>query len=109
MNAPGRQCLGRRFAYPDEVWHCRRMKPANWNELSKEAQVEYATNLLNSPRGFLMISQALVYGATVARGAGEISNAEDMDLIAETLFSTDGPMVHYADLSVDSILSDDDD
>ena len=34
-------------------------KPSNWNKLSKEEKRKIALSLLNSPRGYFIISQAL--------------------------------------------------
>lgn len=62
------------------------MKPENWQHLSPEAKEVRARDLLNSERAHFLLNQALSIAAVVARYGGEESNAQDMEMLAETLF-----------------------
>jgi len=64
------------------------MKPKNWDSLSKQEKLGIARELFPSVRGQLIISQALVIASKELRGKKypETSNAEDMDILIETLF-----------------------
>jgi len=65
-------------------------KPSNWNKLSKEEKRKIALSLLNSPRGYFIISQALYVAIETLKKVEpphrEESNIEDMEILLETLF-----------------------
>lgn len=64
------------------------MKPKNWDGLSGEEKKRVAAALLDSMRGQLILSQALVIAARTLRAEEypEESNAQDMDILAEVFF-----------------------
>ena len=64
------------------------MKPSNWDSLDNDDKKLIASELLNSMRGQLILSQALVIAARTLREEKypEESNAQDMDILAEMFF-----------------------
>jgi hypothetical protein len=79
------------------------MKPHNWNDFSTETREAQARDLLNSPRGYFLLNQALSIAAAVARNGGEESNAEDMEVLAETLFYVDHQGAKFATVGLDDL------
>lgn len=67
------------------------MKPANWDQIPKDRQKNYAWELLNSPRGIYIMSQALHYAMKTMSAEPperkEVSNIQDMEILRETFFN----------------------
>jgi hypothetical protein len=58
--------------------------------MTKEEKKEFAFELLSTPRGYYIMSQALEYAIDtlkkVPEPRREVSNIEDMEVLRETLF-----------------------
>jgi len=65
-------------------------KPDNWNELSDKEKNEIGLALFRTDRGQLMIGKALYHSAKsmMNQKYPEASDAEDMELIGESVFPT---------------------
>lgn len=68
------------------------MKPIEWNEMTKKQQRKIAWELLNSPRGTYIMSQALHYAIKALKAVEpeimqERSNIEDMEMLREAYFN----------------------
>ncbi len=63
-------------------------KPSNWDSMSEEEKKELAFNFYPSTRAQLMIGRALRFTAKAFREKSrpEDSDADDMELLGETLF-----------------------
>lgn len=66
------------------------MKPAEWNTMTDEEKMEMTQELMKSIRGVFVIGQALHISSQVLKRQphplNELSNAEDMEMLGETLF-----------------------
>lgn len=68
------------------------MKPEKWNEMTKEQKRDCAWNMMNSPRGTYIMSQALHYAikdlkAVQPEFMQERLNIEDMEMLRECFFN----------------------
>ena len=67
------------------------MKPTNWKQLNYDERQAVARRLYRSDRGRFLMYQGLMTAAVHLRERDEISDAEDLEMIAETLFAFDQP------------------
>jgi len=75
------------------------MKPQNWNELGDNEKREQAMALANSSRARFLLQSALSQAAVIARGVDQISNAEELDMLAEALFPLGDESLKNVELS----------
>jgi len=64
-------------------------KPSNWDNLSNERKKEIADQFFRTTRGQLMIGKALYIASNALKEKQypEESDAEDMEIFGETIFS----------------------
>ena len=65
------------------------MKPENWEELSYNERKAIAQDLFRSVEGQYLMYKGLMTAAHHLRNAEEISDAEDMEMIAQMVFAFD--------------------
>lgn len=67
------------------------MKPKNWDKLAPEDKIDLGGRLRHSNRGRYILSQALVVAIEALNkepaNRKEVSNIQDMEILAETEFS----------------------
>ncbi len=63
------------------------MKPSNWKKLAASSKMKAGQRLMSTPRGYWVVSKALALGVALARAQGDEDEAQDMEMLRETLFS----------------------
>ena len=84
------------------------MKPTDWEDWSIEDKAEHALQLMERPRGYLLMNEALLLAASAARSAGKLSDAEDLDSICEGLFPINHEDTRLVELRLDQLSKSDD-
>jgi hypothetical protein len=68
-----------------------KIKPKNWNKMTKEEKRKAAEQLFTSPRGMCIVSQGLHFRLKAMKAMPEryteVSNIEDMEMLRECLFN----------------------
>lgn len=64
------------------------MKPNDWNDLSDSHKTKIANDLINSPRGYLILGHALAVAVLRLKTAQhpQKSHIEDMEILGEGLY-----------------------
>ncbi len=76
------------------------MKPDIWDDMDQQQKRDYAWDLMNSLRGYLLMNDALLTAAAVSRNHGAESNAEDLDSIREALFPINHERAEVAEVEI---------
>ena len=84
------------------------MKPTDLDDWSIEDKAEYSWKLLASPRGYLLMNEALMVAASSARSLGKISDAEDLDSICEALFPLSHEETRLVEIPLDQLTKSED-